>query len=185
MMMMRSFTTFVTLLAATFSLATAMDGFTMVIGREKWTEAHCTPTVNDEIDNTLRDCVEEATGVSILPTRRYADRRLGTPAAVIIDEEDTHPIETRELQVCAPGCTCPENIMCPLLGYCSEGCNSGTTVCAGCPRRRLEEGFRELTAADDALIKTFCRQAVKKHAQDAHHNCLGDKEKIEVFAFLY
>ena len=186
--MMRSlFTTFIMLLAANISPVTAISYFTdytLVIDRTNWDESDCTTAVNAEIDVVIKDCVAVATGITKLPHRNTGRRR----AEVVIDDSTPRDESRRLEEECVPGCQCSANLMCGILGYCSETCG-GTTPCTDCGRRveeqpeflRRSDGKRELTVSDNGVIKAKCKSEIKMHAIAATHNCLGDHENIDVW----
>jgi hypothetical protein len=122
-MMMRSFTTFLVLLAATLNPAKAYSNYRVLITRGAYDEADCTGFVNAEIDQTIKDCAALATGTPPLNPKRKLIRRRALR---------TMPASSRRL-ACS-GSTCSPT--CIMLGHsCSDTCGSL------CGDRRLEEEF--------------------------------------------
>jgi hypothetical protein len=177
-MMMRSFTTFLVLLAATLNPAKAFDNLKVLINRAGHDEEDCTAAVNDEIDQTIADCAALATGTNPLPVKRKLIRRRALR---------TMPASSRRLAGCEGLSYCSPT--CIMLGYCADGCGNFCN-----PERRLEEEFlgsdavdestireeRELNPTDDVLIYVECKKQLKNLARDATHNCLGEFSGLEI-----
>ena len=187
--MLSSFTTFIAvLLAANLSPATAFtfSEYRVVIERVNPIETDCTTAVNAEINEVIRLCVLDGTGVNKLPHQNVVRRR----AEVAID--DTPRDESRHRQLDEPECfpppTCSlaEQMLNEWCCYTCEGCQE-------CSRRRVEErpgflrggdGERELTPADDVSIYGKCFPALKAYAKvkkDTNENkCLGDDNHLDI-----
>jgi hypothetical protein len=178
--MMRSFTTFLVLLAATLSLTTAFDNYRILITRsDDADESHCTNEVNDDIDEAIHNCVDTATGNNEKhPKRKKPNRRRALRTA---------PAATRELYACnSNDCGC--STACQMMGYCADTCSwFSPCVCD----RRLEEEFlesddsenvseRELTMTDNAAIELECKKQLRDLAKDSTNNCLGDHNDLFV-----
>ena len=169
--MMRSFTTVLLILAATFSLATAFEDYMVLIvnGSEK-NEADCTPLVTAEILDVIEECVADATGKHLHPKRRNDGHRM----------LKTRGAAARELQY---GCDKNCNMACQIQGFCAH-------TCSNCGDRRLDAEFlvsdaaqslnSELTEEEDGHIKAHCKEAAATYARDSGNNCLGDHSAIDI-----